>query len=200
MKRISEEREQEVITLYKSGLSLNEIHYRTNLAVLTISSVLARNGVEKRVSNNIGDRYSKEELYDYYINHSSKEFEEHFGFESTCIYQHIKDLPKKQDNVFYKTVDKEEFIKLYAEKSNAELAKYYNVSVSKIGNTASKLNCKKKRGWNQHAYKRNSTTPDNFIEKQREMVNYLAEKYSGEDIAILLGKTPARICQILNSK
>ena len=194
--KLNKEQEDLIIKLYQSGMSMNRIHLETQFATLTVLSVLKRRGIETR-SKIVGilDKYSVEEVSEYYKTHNCEETEKHFNCNINSVYKKLSGKGLKKETTFYKIVDKEEFTKLFNEKSVSEIAEYYNVSVPTIKNTASKLNIRKIR--KNHNYHHNTVTPHNFKEKQKEMVNYLADKYSSEDIAVLLGKTPARISQIL---
>lgn len=197
MKRLSKEKEQNIISLYKSGKSINDIYYQTQHNSMTIKSVLIRNNIELREKpNKKYEEYSPEELYDYYINHSIKEFKDKFGFGVTNeIYRYFGDRPKKHSKAFFHNVNKEEFQQLYNTMSTEELAEHYGITVATVRNTIYALRVKREGHLSR---KKNVVVPRNFLEKQKEMVIYLSQKYTGEDIAKLLDKTPARISQIIN--
>lgn len=200
---LTEEQRQTVIDLYNECHNMETIHYKTNFARDTIRNILIKEGLYCRRQAGSLEKYDFNEVLEYYKTHSCLESAKHFNCQvssfSPYFYRHGVSKPKIQ-NTFYKVVDKEELKEWYINHTITECAEHFNVKSHIIEMAVCKLDIHKNRKAYGENRKKNVFTPKNFLNTQREMVLYLAEKYSGEDIATLLNKTPARISQIINSK
>lgn len=134
-----------------------------------------------------------QEILDYLSTHSTVETAEYFDVKRDTLYSFLsrKGIAVRQNNQY--KPDKAKLIEYAKTHTLAETARNFNVSTTYI---------RKRTGdysWG-FSHKKKTITPSNFLDKQREMTKYLAEKYSQLDIAIYLGVTPARVNQIIKKE